>query len=81
MHLEEVDRRAIRLITNYCGNLKTLGFYNCGFREPNRVDDEREQEEEAFLVMDRIRRRQEEQLMVPWMQLEKLNITSEVTFF
>ena len=74
VHIEELDARAILLLSQSCSNLNILGFYNCGFREPTVRDDE------AFLVLDRVNRRDEDILMfsASWLDLEKLNITSEV---
>ena len=53
VHTEELDSRAISLLSNQCGNLRQIGFYNCGFREPSRVERERQEQEEAFLAVDR----------------------------
>ena len=65
-----------------CTNLTTLGFYNCGFREPGAgagagagagllaadvAARRREQEEEAALA-----------LSCSWLDVERLTITSEV---
>jgi len=74
VHIEELDARAILLLSQSCSNLNILGFYNCGFREPTVRDDE------AFLVLDRVNRRDEDILMfsASWLDLEKLNITSEI---
>ena len=78
VHIEELDKRAIMMLSRSCCNLKMLGFYNCGFREPNRVQDERNEEDEAFAALDRMAQRQEDQMMMQWLNVEKLNITSEV---
>jgi len=78
VHIEELDKRAIMLLSQSCFNLKKLGFYNCGFREPNRVQDERNEEDDAFAALDRAARRQEDRLMMQWLNVEKLNITSEI---
>ena len=53
VHTEELDSRAISLLSSQCGNLRQIGFYNCGFREPSRVERERQEQEEAFLAVDR----------------------------
>ena len=79
VHIEELDKRAVMMLSQSCSNLKILGFYNCGFREPNRVQEERNEEDEAFVAMDRIARREEDQMMMQWLDVEKLNITSEVS--
>lgn len=76
--VEELDKRAIMMLSRSCCNLKMLGFYNCGFREPNRVQDERNEEDEAFAALDRMAQRQEDQMMMQWLNVEKLNITSEI---
>eukprot|EP00092_Neocalanus_flemingeri_P000342 GFUD01000364.1.p1 GENE.GFUD01000364.1~~GFUD01000364.1.p1 ORF type:complete len:610 (-),score=204.58 GFUD01000364.1:119-1900(-) len=78
VHIEELDKRAIVMLSQSCNNLKVLGFYNCGFREPNRVQEERNEEDEAFVALDRMTRRQEDQMMMQWLDVEKLNITSEI---
>ena len=74
VHIEELDARAILLLSQSCSNLNILGFYNCGFREPTVRDDD------AFLMLDRQNRMDEEAMMMStsWLDLEKLNITSEV---
>ena len=75
VHIEELDKRAISLLSQFCSNLKTLGFYNCGFQENGvRQDD-------AFMFIDRLQRRDEENMIqsLSWLDVEKLNITSEVS--
>ena len=76
VHIEELDFRAISLLSQCCFNLNILGFYNCGFRESGV----QEREAEGFLAVDRMARREEEAEMMSlrWLDLEKLNITSEV---
>ena len=76
VHIEELDFRAISLLSQYCFNLSILGFYNCGFRESGV----QEREAEGFLAVDRMARRDEEAeiMSLRWLDLEKLNITSEV---
>jgi len=78
VHIEELDKRAIMMLSQSCSNLKILGFYNCGFREPNRLQEERNEEEDAFIALDRMTRRQEDQMIMQWLDVEKLNITSEI---
>ena len=78
VHIEELDKRAIVMISQSCCNLKKIGFYNCGFREPNRVQEERNEEDAAFAALDRFARIQEDQMVIQWLNVEKLNITSEV---
>ena len=34
IHVDELDMRALKIISNACPNLQTLGFYNCIFKEP-----------------------------------------------
>ena len=74
VHIEELDFRAISLLSQCCANLRTLGFYNCGFEESGT------REAVEFLAADRMARREEEMVMMSlrWLDLEKLNITSEV---
>ena len=75
VHIEELDLRAISLLSQCCANLSSLGFNNCGFRESVV------REAEEFVAVDRMVRREEEAEMMSlrWLDLEKLNITSEVT--
>ena len=77
VHIEELDFRAISLLSQCCSNLSVLGFYNCGFREVGNT------EAEGFVTLDRMARREEEAEMMSlrWLDLEKLNITSEVRHF
>ena len=72
----QLDTRALALLADSCTNLTTLGFYNCGFREPGAGAEllaadvaarRREQEEEAALA-----------LSCSWLDVERLTITSEV---
>ena len=74
----QLDTRALALLADSCTNLTTLGFYNCGFREPGAgagaellaadvAARRREQEEEAALA-----------LSCSWLDVERLTITSEV---
>ena len=74
VHIEELDFRAISLLSKCCTNLKTLGLANCGFRDTGA------RETEGFLMMDRMARREEEAEMMSlrWLDLETLSITSEV---
>ena len=74
VHIEELDLRAISLLSQCCANLNTLSFNNCGFRESVV------REAEEFMLVDRLARREEEVEMMSlrWLDLEKLNITSEV---
>ena len=74
VHIEELDYNAILILSTSCCNLTTLGFFNCGFREPSPGDDQ------AFQIVDRQVRREEEQRVssMRWLDLEKINITSEI---
>ena len=76
----QLDTRALALLADSCTNLTTLGFYNCGFREPGAgagagagllaadvAARRREQEDEAALA-----------LSCSWLDVERLTITSEV---
>ena len=77
MHIEELDTRAISLLSQFCSSLNILGFYNCGFQETvARPDD-------AFMFIDRLQRQSEENMVLSlsWLDVEKLNITSEVSFY
>ena len=40
VHVEELDFRAVKILSLTCTNINTLGLYNCGFREPTPADDE-----------------------------------------
>ena len=40
VHVEELDFRAVKILSLTCTNISTLGLYNCGFREPTAADDE-----------------------------------------
>lgn len=62
------------MLSDCCSNLRILGFYNCGFREP------RSHEDEAFLFLDRLQRNIEKisSLNSRWLDVENLNITSEI---
>ena len=73
VHVEEIDLRAVRILSLGCTNIRTIGFYNCGFREPIGSEDQ------AFEALDRHTKREEMMMMsLCWLDLERLNITSEV---
>ena len=40
VHVEELDFRAVKILSLTCTNINTLGLYNCGFREPTPAEDE-----------------------------------------
>ena len=40
VHVEELDWRAVRILSLSCTNITTLGLYNCGFREPTISHDD-----------------------------------------
>ena len=42
VHVEEIDLRAVKIMSLACTNLNTVGFYNCGFREPAGRETEQE---------------------------------------
>ena len=63
----------ILILSLGCTNIRTMGFYNCGFREPIGSEDQ------AFEALDRHTKREEMMMMsLCWLDLERLNITSEV---
>ena len=68
IHTEEMDERAIIIISRHCPHLTTLGFYNCEFKE--RVDEVTE--EDLFFS----HRREKEEMEV-FLELKSLAIVSE----
>ncbi len=54
VHIEEVDIRAIAIITNCCPNLVSFGLLNCEFVQPRDVSDEDERDADGpFRDVDR----------------------------
>ena len=74
VHVEEIDKRAIALITATCTKLKKLGFHNCEFVE----DTEPSAGDAAFRDADRIIRLEKENevkaLMRPMLDLHTFKI-------
>lgn len=60
VHIEEIDIRAIAIITNSCPNLISFGLHNCEFVQPRDVadDDERDDADGPFRDVDRSARSQ-----------------------
>lgn len=60
VHIEELDIRAIAIITNSCPNLISFGLHNCEFVQPRDVvdDDERDDADGPFRDVDRSARSQ-----------------------
>ena len=75
VHVEEVDERAIALVTVFCPNLVKLGFHNCEFKEERRLG-----QDEAFAAADRARmaeeRRAVRDMATPLLDLVKISIVS-----
>ena len=56
--MEELDGRALALLTVTCPNLESLGLHNCEFvehNEPNEGDDD-DDDAAAFAFADRVAR-------------------------
>jgi hypothetical protein len=54
VHIEEVDIRAIAIITNCCPNLVSFGLHNCEFVQPRDVSDDDERDADGpFRDVDR----------------------------
>ena len=68
IHTEEIDERAIIIITKHCPHLTTLGLYNCEFKE--RVDDVNDKDLLYFPCKDK-------EELEPLLELKSLAIVSE----
>ena len=80
----QLDTRALALLADSCTNLTTLGFYNCGFREPGAGAGAGARAGAGLLAADVAARRREQEeeaalaLSCSWLDVERLTITSEV---
>lgn len=83
VHIEELDIRAIAIITNSCPNLISFGLHNCEFVQPRDVvdDDERDDADGPFRDVDRSARiaeeRESRKLLVPMLDLDVVKIVSD----
>jgi len=82
VHVEEVDSRAISIITVTCPNLIKLGLHNCDFDESDTTAEEMYQEG-GFRISDRILRaekwREVQKSITPMLDLETVRLVSEVS--
>merc|ERR1712062_290505 len=77
VHIEEVDAKALAIITVTCPNLVNLGLHNCDFEE---LRENNEEDEDPFRNADRILRaekyRSVQKLVSPLLDLELVRIHS-----
>ena len=77
IHVEELDLRALAIVTNCCCNLKLFGLQSCEFIESANI----ETAENQFRDVDRSARSAAEletrKLLVPMLELETIKIVSD----
>merc|ERR1712156_248510 len=81
VHVEEMDSRAIAIITVTCPNLIKLGLHNCDFEDSDSIEDLNQ--DGAFRNADRILRqekwREVQRSITPMLDLEIIRIVSEIS--
>jgi len=81
VHVEEMDSRAISIITVTCPNLIKLGLHNCDFEENDNIEELNH--DAAFRNADRILRqerwREVQKSISPMLDLEIIRIVSEIS--
>jgi hypothetical protein len=81
VHVEEIDTRAIAVVTTCCPNLVSFGLQNCEFVEPVNIELDDRDPDGAFRAVDRSARLEEEResrkLLVPMLDLDIVKIVSD----